>query len=74
MTQNGCVPCSHVKNYLNDRNVVYTPINVSEQREYIEKYNLMSTPVSILIDEDGEELDRSNGYNPDELHGLIMQM
>lgn len=80
VSQNGCNPCTMVKNFLTNEEVKYFIFNLSIQ-ESIEingaKYNkedFMGTPVTLLIDEDGEEIARVNGFSPPQLQVLIDQL
>lgn len=73
ISQHGCNPCRMVKNYLNSENVEYTEVNVTEDPSKIDEYNVMSTPVTILL-ENGEEVARVAGFKPDELETLITQL
>ena len=73
-TQNGCNPCTMVKNYLTDQEIEFKAINVSENPQSGEEYGIMGTPVSILVDEDGEEVTRVVGFNPDQLDILASQL
>lgn len=74
VSQNGCNPCTMVKNFLNGQEVEFESVNISETPEGIEQYGVMSTPVTILIDEDGEEVTRVSGFNPPQLEVLISQL
>jgi thioredoxin 1 len=58
----GCVPCSFVTNYLNDKSVTYTEINVYEDTETANKFNIQSVPVVVLLDNDNVE-EMVFGYN-----------
>lgn len=73
ISQNGCSPCQMVKAYLNNENVEYMDINISNDPKAVDKYGIMSTPVTILVDED-EEIARVNGFNTSELDALIEQL
>lgn len=61
LSQNGCAPCKALKLFLQEEDIEFTEINLSEQPEMIEEYNVMSTPVTVLSDE-GEEITRVNGF------------
>lgn len=73
ITQNGCDPCQRVKNYLNDEDVQFETVNINEDRSAIDKYGVMSAPVTILMDED-EEVARVIGYQESEIDVLISQL
>lgn len=72
-TQNGCRPCAMVKNFLQGNDVEFETVNVSENPEAIEEHGIMSTPVTILFDED-EEIGRVVGFNPEDLEVLAEQL
>lgn len=69
-----CTPCQFVENFLQDQGVEYESIDVSKQPEVAGKYGVMSTPVTILLDDNGEEVDRSAGFNPPKLESLIAKL
>lgn len=65
-----CVPCQMVGNLLDDKGVIYQEINVYEDAETANKYNIQSVPVLVLLN--GEEVEEmSFGYNPDEIEKLL---
>lgn len=69
-----CTPCQFVENFLQDQGVEYESIDVSEHPEVAGQYGVMSTPVTILLDDNGEELERSAGFNPPQLENLINKL
>lgn len=73
ISQNGCNPCTMVKNHLDSLDANYDVINVSEDKDAIEKFNIMSTPVTLVLDE-GEEVARVSGFKPDDLEVLVDQL
>lgn len=73
ISQNGCVPCSHVKNLLDSKDVFYDYLNISTDESLIEKYNVMSTPL-ILVFDGGNEIKRINGFKPNEIQELIAEL
>lgn len=67
--QDNCRPCSLMNPILEELNrgaVPIVKINVSVVPEFIEDYQLMSTPTFILF-ENGVERDRKSGYVPFEV-------
>jgi thioredoxin 1 len=72
--QPSCVPCKMVSNFLHDKGVEYTTYNVLEDFEETERFFIMSTPVTILLDDDGNEVERVVGYNPGQLEELVEQL
>jgi len=73
ISQNGCNPCTMVKNHLDSLDANYDVINVSEDKDAIEKFNIMSTPVTLVLDGD-EEIARVSGFKPDDLEVLVDQL
>lgn len=72
--KDSCPSCVLVTQYLDSKGVRYESINPFEQPEYGARYGLMSVPVTILLDENGNEIQRSNGYVPPQLDQLIAQL
>ncbi len=70
----GCVPCSMVQNFLDDQGVAVEKYDIFENPELGSKYDIASVPVTILVNKNGEELQRSIGFKPDELEQLISQL
>lgn len=62
-----------VKQYLDDREVEYETINMSEQPEYQEKYDVMGAPTVVLLDDD-EMVTKVTGFDPETLEVLISQL
>jgi thioredoxin 1 len=73
LTQNNCRYCEQVKSYLNNENVNFETINVSNHPEYIEKYDVMGAPTILLLDED-EVITKTMGFDPEILETLIEQL
>ncbi|MFS0657526.1 glutaredoxin family protein [Niallia alba] len=69
-----CPSCVKVSNVLNAMGVNYDQINVEDDPEVAGKYNIMSVPVTILEDNEGNELQRSIGYRPEELEEMISKL
>jgi thioredoxin 1 len=72
--QPSCVPCKMVANFLHENNVEHTVYNVLEDFEETERFFVMGTPVTILLDDEGNELQRSVGFKPNELEEMISQL
>jgi thioredoxin 1 len=62
-----------VKQYLDDAEVEYETINMSEQPEYQEKYDVMGAPTILLLDED-EVIAKTTGFDPETLDTLVSQL
>lgn len=72
--QPSCSPCQMVTQFLESQNVEHEAINVLENPDVAVKYGIMSTPVTILLDDKGNEVKRSTGYNPSELEEMISKL
>lgn len=73
LTQNNCRYCETLKSFLNDQGVVYNIVNMSEQPEYQEKYDVMGAPTVLLLD-DEEVIAKTTGFDPSILETLIEQL
>ncbi|AHZ16040.1 glutaredoxin domain-containing protein [Bacillus velezensis] len=71
LEQPNCNPCKMVSNYLNDAGVEYETVDVTQNPEVAAQYGVMGVPVTILLNEQGEEVKRSIGFIPGELDTLI---
>ena len=74
LSKDGCAPCSMVKNYLSSKDVEYKDVNAFENPEIAGKYDIASVPVLVLLDENGEEVKRSKGFNPPEIEEMLKLM
>lgn len=72
--QERCVPCKMVGNYLDDKGIKYDPIDIAEEFVLTDKFGIMSTPVTILLDDNDEEVQRVVGFNPAQLDELISKL
>ena len=63
-----------VENFLQDQNVEYDKINIEENPETSMQYGVMSVPVTLLLDDNGLEVDRVIGFNPPEIEKLIEKL
>jgi thioredoxin 1 len=71
--KDNCRYCDMVAAYLDEKNIPYQPINVmDEDPEIMVKYDIMSVPVTILLDDDGNIIERSIGYKPNELDKIVL--
>lgn len=60
-----------VSNFLDNSSVEYDRVDVFQSPEIASQYGIMSTPVTILFDDDGSEIQRSVGFKPDELQEML---
>ena len=72
--KNNCFPCSQVSGYLKDNAIDHEEYNIMDNMDLAVKYDIMTVPVTILLDDNGLEIDRSKGYNEKELANLISQL
>lgn len=72
--QPSCTPCQFVENFLQDHDVEYESVNVQENPEVAGQFGIMSTPVTILLDGNNNEIQRSTGFNPSELEEMINKL
>jgi glutaredoxin len=73
LTQNNCRYCEQVKLFLNNEQIEYETINMSDHPEYLDKYDVMGAPTILLLDED-EVITKTTGFNPGILETLIEQL
>lgn len=69
-----CDPCAKVDGFLKDLEVEYESFDIMENTTLAAQYGIMSVPVTILVDDNGNEISRSIGYKPNELENLISQL
>lgn len=69
-----CNPCTMVSGFLDSKEVPYEEFDVMENTDLAVKYGIMTVPVTILLDDEGNEVSRSTGFKPPELEGLISQL
>ena len=63
-----------VDSILLSKSVEFERINVEEDMSLTKKFEVMSVPVLILLDENGEEVKRSKGFNPPEIEEILKLM
>ena len=56
-----CGPCRILTTMLNKAQIEYEPINVDNNEELVNKYNIKTIPVFMAIKDDGTEIDRFVG-------------
>jgi thioredoxin 1 len=72
--QPNCNPCMLVSNYLDSKSVPYERINVADAPEKASDFGIMGVPVTILLDDNGNEVKRVVGFKPAELDELTKQL
>ncbi|MCI3197748.1 thioredoxin [Bacillus sp. HU-1818] len=74
LEQPNCNPCKMVSNYLNQANIEYETIDVTQEPEVAARFGVMGVPVTILLNDQGEEVKRSIGFKPEELEQLLKEL
>ncbi|MCR4368036.1 MULTISPECIES: thioredoxin family protein [Bacillus amyloliquefaciens group] len=74
LEQPNCNPCKMVSNYLNEVGVEYETVDVTQKPEVAAQFEVMGVPVTILLNEQGEEVKRSIGFKPNELDELLKEL
>lgn len=69
-----CSGCTLLKDFLAREEVKYELVYVDKDVEVAVRYGVMSAPVTILLDDDDNELSRVFGHNEDEVKKLIAQL
>lgn len=69
--KDACSPCQMVQAYLDNKDVEVKRINAFDNPEESAKYEIGSLPTLVLVDDVGEELERSVGFKPDEMDKMI---
>ncbi|MGG3136504.1 thioredoxin domain-containing protein [Bacillus velezensis] len=71
LEQPNCNPCKMISNYLNNAGVEYETVDVTQKPEVAAQFEVMGVPVTILLNEQEEEVKRSVGFKPEELDELL---
>jgi thioredoxin 1 len=74
LEQPNCRNCGFVAAFLDDKGIKYTTVDVSKNTDVAVKYGIMTTPVTILLDENNNEVQRSLGYNRSELEEIVSKL
>ena len=69
----GCAPCSAAQNFLDDLGVEVERIMAFDNPKESSKYEIGTLPTIILL-KDGEEVQRSTGFKPDELEEMAEKL
>jgi thioredoxin 1 len=72
--KDNCPSCQLVSNYLDNKGVEYEKVNVFDRPEQAMTYEIMGVPVTILLDDNGNEVKRVAGFKVSELEELISQL
>lgn len=74
LEKTGCNPCEMVQNFLDSKNVKVERVNVFDEPEVAARFEIASVPTIILLDNKGEEVQRSIGFKPNELKKMISKL
>lgn len=66
-----CGPCTNVANYLHELGISYEELDIKHDPSLIEKYDLSGVPVVILMDDEGKEVYRVSGFDPEEIDTVV---
>ena len=73
-----CNPCNMVSNWLDDAGVQYERLNPFQSEEGAKlaaEYQIgFTVPVTVLVDANGNKVELTRGYHPDELKGLVEKL
>lgn len=69
-----CPACTMVENHLGQHELYVEKVNPFDNPNLAVKYGVMSVPVTVLVDENGEEVMKSKGFNPDQLDEMIAKL
>ena len=74
LEQPNCHPCTMVANYLEHVNIQFETVDVTQEPEVAARFGVMGVPVTILLSDQGEEVNRSVGFKPNELDELLKEL
>jgi thioredoxin 1 len=71
-----CSKCVFVQNFLDDKGIKAEKIDVENYNDldFISKYVDFSLPVVVLLDDNGELVKKSVGFEPAELEEIVSQL
>lgn len=69
--KDGCVPCKMVESFFDEKNVEVENVIPFDNPELSVKYGVMSVPVTVLVDDEGNIIKKSTGFNEDELTEIL---
>lgn len=74
LEQPNCNPCKMVTNYLEQTDIQFETVDVTQEPEVASRFDVMGVPVTILLNDQGEEVNRSIGFKPNELDELLKEL
>jgi thioredoxin 1 len=69
-----CPACQMVENFLQENNVQAEKVNPFENPELAVKYKITSVPVTFLLDDNENVVDKIVGFKPDKLEQMIEKL
>jgi len=73
--QDACPNCIRVGAFLQGNEIEHEVVNVTKNPKKAIQYKIgMAAPVTILVDDEGNEVQRSNGFNIAELEAMIAKL
>jgi glutaredoxin len=74
--KNHCPKCTMVQNFLDDKGIKPEKIDVenSDDLDFISKYVDMALPVVVLLDDNGELIQKSVGFEPAVLEEIVSKL
>lgn len=73
--QDGCSPCKAMDMFFDSKGFKdYEKVNPFDSPHLAVKYDVGKLPTVVLVDSDGNEVQRSVGFNPPELEELISKL
>ncbi|QOJ79886.1 thioredoxin family protein [Bacillus subtilis] len=74
LEQPNCNPCKTVSNYLDQAEIQFETVDVTQEPEVAARFGVMGVPATILLNDQGEEVNRSVGFKPNELDELLKEL
>ncbi|QHF58019.1 prophage-derived thioredoxin-like protein [Bacillus subtilis] len=63
-----------VSYYLEQADIQFEIVDVTQEPEVASRFGVMGVPVTILLNDQGEEVNRSVGFKPNELDELLKEL
>ncbi|MGG2091361.1 thioredoxin [Bacillus sp. S13(2024)] len=74
-SKENCPACMKVEMLLKSSEIEdYEEVNPFENPNLAVNYQIQSVPVTILLDDNGKEVQRSIGFKPDELEEIVSKL
>ncbi|QHJ97852.1 thioredoxin domain-containing protein [Bacillus subtilis] len=74
LEQPNCNPCKMVSHYLEQADIHFKTVDVTQEPEVAARFGVMGVPVTIVLNDQGEEVKRSVGFKPNELDELLKEL